>query len=169
MAMTRAERSSCGDEHSNHTHAVGPRAPSPCKAYFRRAAEPREFGCLHLEAKASHANQTTGLASQAYFRALVLFASPKAELGLPKHIPPNTAVSQGPRRLSLTGMHSPGCIFGRPIYFQTRVGFESPDAMIFTSLGLGDKGAFVHLAPQMPLMGPLPRTHHVSQRLWSTK
>lgn len=74
----------------------------------------------------------------------------------------------------LEGCHSqvrtaPDVFLEDPIYFQTRVGFESPDAMIFTSLGLGDKGAFVHLAPQMPLMGPLPTTHHVPQRLWSTK
>lgn len=84
---------------------------------------------------------------------------------------PDTAVSQGPRRLSLTGMHSPGCSFGRPNLLSNKSLWAppSPDAMIFTRLGLGDKGVFVHLEPQIPLMRPLPTTHHVPQRLWSTK
>lgn len=33
-------------------------APRPCKAYFRRAGEPREFGWLLSVTKLHHANQS---------------------------------------------------------------------------------------------------------------
>lgn len=80
---------------------------------------------------------------------------------MPKHSPTQQLVK------GLEGCHSQVCrapdvFLEDPICFQTRVGFESPDAVILTRLGPGDKGAFVHLAPQTPLMGPLPTTHHVS-------
>lgn len=118
MAMTRAERSSCGNEHSNHTHPVGPRAPSPCKAYFRRAGAPREFGCLHLEAKASHANQTTGLASSSGSICI-----PEGRTWLAK-AQPEAAVSSEPGRLSLTGMAQL-----RIYFWKTQFAFKQESAL----------------------------------------
>ena len=52
MAVTSAGRSGCGSEQSNPAHPVGPRPPGACKADFRRAGKPGEFGWFHSATRA---------------------------------------------------------------------------------------------------------------------
>lgn len=99
-------------------------------------------------------------------QALVPFASPRAGLGSHR-LKQQLVLSLGDNRSQVCTASDK--LLEDPIYFPTRVSAESPDAMVFTRLEPGDKGAFVHLTWQGSLMGPLSTTHRVSQRLWSPK
>jgi hypothetical protein len=153
MAVSRAGRSSCGNEHSNDTHPVGPEAPRPCKAYFRRAGESREFDCLYSKTKVSHANQTTWTCFLDLILSSVLIciqqgktqAQPEAEVRVKAYC---------------INIFSEG-----PINFQARVSSKCPGATIFTRLGPGDKCMPSSLWHHWSLSGALPSIGHMIHRL----
>lgn len=59
MAATSAGGSSCGSEHSNHAHPVGPRPPGPVRLISGGLGSPGDLAGFTQQQQLLHANPTT--------------------------------------------------------------------------------------------------------------
>lgn len=100
--------------------------PGSCKAYFRRAGEPREFGCLHADTKAPHANQTTSTCFPDLIQSSVLICIHEGRT----QVQPEAAVGKT-QNLLHAGTGSVRDIFGRH-NFQRRGSAPNPQVLWFS-------------------------------------
>lgn len=157
MAVTSARQSSCGSEHTNHAHPVGPGAPCPVRLISRGLGSPGDLAGFTQWQKFLHANQITPICFPGLIRSCFdLYPwGGTLKLSLKQQLVTVKADAWRDRQ--------PQIYFWRVQFPCKRASFKFSGALFLPGCTWGQKYAVVHLASQIPLAGLCPQ-----QVTWQT-